>query len=347
AATGDDRLLHPILAGLFSFHVVNAELRTAERLGLELLNRGETLNDRIVLVDGHKTLMHVRYKLGKFEAAREHFERGMSLYQESPWPEVTVEHLDDPGPQLLFYGACALWVLGYPDRARQAAADAVTLGRQRGHHLSLVHAVYINGHLSELMDDWEGVQRSNEETVALSTEWGVSGILEPVARRERLVAVLLRCDAEQMEYKRQHPQPGFARPLHDAVLARAYGRQGAPEEGLQILEGSLAWSDETGSRFFDAEVYRTRAELLLLLGRMDEAEGSFSKALEVAREQKARMWELRAACGLAGLWRDQGRGAEAHGLLAPIYSWFSEGFGTRDLQVARALLDTLSPSPAV
>jgi tetratricopeptide (TPR) repeat protein len=260
--------------------VVNAELRTAERLGLELLTWGETLNDRIVLVDGHKTLMHVRYKLGKFEAAREHFERGMSLYQESPWPEVTVEHLDDPGPHLLFYGACALWVLGYPDRARQAAADAITLGRQRGHHLSLVHAVYINGHLSELMDDWEGVQRSNEETVALSTEWGVSGILEPVARRERLVAVALRCDAEQMEYKRQHPQPGFARPLHDAVLARAYGRQGAPEEGLQILEGSLAWSDETGSQFFDAEVYRTRAELLLLLGRMDEAEGSYGKALE-------------------------------------------------------------------
>ena len=345
AETGDDSLLHPILAGLFAFHVVNAELSTAERLGLELLTWGEALNDRILLVDGHKTLMHVRYKLGKFEAAREHFERGMSLYQESPWPEVTAEHLDDPGSQLLFYGACALWVLGYPDRARQAAADAITLGRQRGHHLSLVHSVYITGHLSELMDDWEGVQRSNEETVALATEWGVTGILEAVARRERLVAVALHCDAEQMEYKRQHPQPGFARSLHDAVLARAYGRQGAPGEGLRVLDGISAWADETGSRFFDAEVYRIRAELLLLMQRMDEAEGSYGKALEIAREQNARMWELRAACDLARLWRDQGRRAEAHGLLAPIYSWFSEGFSTRDLQVARALLDTLPPSP--
>jgi tetratricopeptide (TPR) repeat protein len=205
----------------------------------------------------------------------------------------------------------------------------------------------MSGHLAELMDDWESVQRANEATIALVTEWGLSGLRQQVALRERLVAVALRNDPEQMEYKRQHPQPGFARPLHDAVLARAYGRQGAPEEGLQILEGSLAWSDETGSQFFDAEVYRTHAELLLLLGRMDEAEGSFSKALEIAREQGARMWELRAACGLAGLWRDQGRRAEAHGLLAPIYSWFSEGFGTRDLQVARALLDTLSPSPTL
>jgi predicted ATPase len=75
-----EAIAHCTRAGLFSFHVVNAELRAAERLGLELLNWGETLNDRIVLVDGHKTLMHVRYKLGKFEAAREHFERGMSLY---------------------------------------------------------------------------------------------------------------------------------------------------------------------------------------------------------------------------------------------------------------------------
>ena len=73
--------------------------------------------------------------------------------------------------------------------------------------------------------------------------------------------------------------------------------------------------------------------------------GSYGKALAIAREQKARMWELRSACDLARLWRDQGRGAEAYGLLAPIYSWFNEGFGTRDLQVARALLDTISPSP--
>jgi class 3 adenylate cyclase/tetratricopeptide (TPR) repeat protein len=344
--TGDSSLLHPILAGLFAFHVVNAELSTAERLGLELLTWGETHNDRIPLVDGHKTLMHVRYKLGKFEAARKHFERGMSLYQESPWPEMTAEHLDDPGSQLLFYGACVLWVLGYPDRARQAAADAITLGRQRGHHLSLVHSVYIAGHLSELMDDWESVQRSNRETIALSTEWGLSGILEPVARRERLVAVALHCDPEQMEYKRRHPQPGFARSLHDAVLARAYGRRGEPEEGLRILEGTPAWADETGSRFFDAEVYRTRAELLLLTNRPDEAEQSYYKALETAREQKARMWELHAACGLARLWRDQGHPAEAHDLLAPIYSWFSEGFDTRDLQAAQVLLATLSMSPS-
>jgi hypothetical protein len=199
----------------------------------------------------------------------------------------------------------------------------------------------MSGHLSELMDDWEGVRKANEEVLALSLKWGLSGFPPEIGRRERLVAVALHCDPEQMAFKRLHPQPGFARSLHDAVLARAYGRRGEPEPGLRILEGSLAWAEQTGSRFFDAEVYRTRAELLLLAKRPAEAEQSCRKALETARDQKARMWELRAACDLASRWRDQGRLAEAHDLLAPIYSWFSEGFSTRDLQVARVVLDTL------
>jgi hypothetical protein len=111
--------------------------------------------------------------------------------------------------------------------------------------------------------------------------------------------------------------------------------------GTRVLESRFETHDTR-----TAPLVGRGEELERLARRMDEAEGSFSKALEVARKQKARMWELRAACDLAGLWRDQGRGAEAYGLLAPVYSWFSEGFGTRDLQVARALLDTLSPSPA-
>ena len=344
ADLGDDSLLHPIVEGLFAFHTTNAELRTAEKFGLELLRLGESRNETALQLNGHQALLNAYYKLGAFQEAQEHMERGISLYKERSWPEATIEYDLGLGPLLLVYGACTLWVLGYPDRARQAAADALILARQRGHHLTLAHATHMIGHLSELMDDWEGVRKANDETMALATEWGLSGIKEMVARRERLVAVALHCDPEQMEYKRQHPQPGFARSLHDAVLARAYGRRGQPEEGLRILEGTETWAAATGGRFFDAEVYRTRGELLLLTKRLDEAEHSYRRALEVAREQKARMWELRAACDFARRLRGQGRGAEAYNLLAPVYSWFSEGLDTRDLQVARALLDTLCPS---
>jgi predicted ATPase len=148
-----------------------------------------------------------------------------------------------------------------------------------------------------------------------------------------------------MEYKRSHPQPGFARSLHDGVLARAYGRRAAPEEGLRIIDESLAWTEETGSRFFNAELYRIRAELLLRAGRMDEAEGDYQKALQIACEQGARMWELRTACDLARLWSRQGRHRKARDLLAPVHGWFSEGFDIRELKRSKAQLESLSALP--
>ncbi len=348
AELGDERLMHPILVGLFGFHVVEAELRTAEGIGLDLLALGEVRNDRVLQVDGHKSLLNARYKRGKFAEAHEHFRRAVSLYEEGPWPAALIEQFDDPGPHLLVVGGCVLWVRGYPDQARRAVADAIAAGHRGGHHLSTGHAVHMSGHLAELMDDWDGVRKANEATMALATQWGLSGLRQQVARRERLVAVALHNDPEQMEYKRQHPQPGFARSLHDGVLARAYGRRSAPEKGLQVITESLAWAEETGSQFFDAELHRIRAELLLRMQRMDEAEGSYRRALEVAREQGARMWELRAACDLAPMLCNHERQAEAHDLLAPIHGWFTEGFDVDDLQRAKALLEGLSaatPSP--
>ena len=208
---GDERLMHPILVGLFLFHVNKAELRTAEKLGVELLALGDTRNDRVLQVDGHKTLLNARYKLGKFVAAQEHFERGMRLYEEDPWPAALLEQFDDPGPHLLVIGGCVLWVRGYPDRARRAVAAAIALGHRGGHHLSTAHAVHLSGHLAELMDDWDGVRKANETTMALATEWGLSGLRHQVSLRERLVAVAVHDDPEQMEFKRRHPQPGFAR----------------------------------------------------------------------------------------------------------------------------------------
>jgi class 3 adenylate cyclase/tetratricopeptide (TPR) repeat protein len=339
---GDERLMHPILVGLFFFHVNNAELRTAERLGVELLALGDAQKDRVLQVDGHKTLLNARYKLGKFVEAQEHFEQGVHLYEEDSWPPALIEQFDDPGPHLLVIGGCVLWVRGYPDRARRAVADAIALGHRGGHHLSTAHAVHMSGHLAELMDDWDGVQKANEATMVLATEWGLSGLRHQVALRERLVAVALHDDSEQMEYKRRHPQPGFARPLHDGVLARAYGHQGVPEEGLQVIKESLAWAEETGSQFFDAELHRVRAGLLLCMRHMGKAEQSYRKALEVARGQGAGMWELRAACDLAQMLRDHGRQAEARDLLTPVHGWFTEGFDVTDLQRAKALLE--SPS---
>jgi predicted ATPase len=125
-------------------------------------------------------------------------------------------------------------------------------------------------------------------------------------------------------------------------LAQAQGKAGHPEEGLTTLAGALAIVEETGERHWEAELYRLRGELLRMQGAEAEAETSFHKAIEVARRQQARSWELRVTASLCRLWQQQGRVDQARQMLAEIYGWFTEGFDTADLREARGLLEELS-----
>jgi predicted ATPase len=129
-----------------------------------------------------------------------------------------------------------------------------------------------------------------------------------------------------------------------ALLAEASAQVGQHEAGLTLLAEALALTNDRGERRWDAELYRLRGELLLVRSAEHEAEAetSFCQALNIARRQYAKSWELRAAMSLSRLWQRQGKRTEAHELLAPVYSWFTEGFDTADLQEAKALLEACS-----
>ena len=142
------------------------------------------------------------------------------------------------------------------------------------------------------------------------------------------------------------------RPYFLTLLAEGYGQAGATDEGLRLLAEALTLVNNTGERFYEAEMQRLQGEWLLQaqhqqpaladdLSRRAAAEASWRQALAVARRQQAKSLELRAAMSLAQLWQQQGKRAEAQGLLAPVYGWFREGFDTADLQEARTLLDVL------
>jgi predicted ATPase len=242
---------------------------------------------------------------------------------------------------MLLHGSFVAWVMGYPERARQLAVDTMVAARRSEQPYTITHCVYMLGHLAELQEDWEAVRQANEETVELATRWGFTGTLQLVARRIALVAVVLDEDEEQFHLKCQHRQPGFARTLHDVGLARMSGLLGNPEQGLILLKEALAFSEESASCFYDAEVYRTQGQLLASMGSYREAEVSYLRAVKTARLQSARMWELRAATDLSRLWTDQGNRRRAINLLGPLYDWFTEGFHVQDLQRAKTLLDEL------
>ena len=125
---------------------------------------------------------------------------------------------------------------------------------------------------------------------------------------------------------------------------RSYGKAGQWEDAQELLREALVLVEDTGERFWEAELYRLKGELLLrhTIPNEHQAAACFQQALDVARHQQAKSWELRAAMSLARLWQHQGKRAEADELLAPIYGWFTEGFDTADLQEAKAILEELS-----
>ena len=135
----------------------------------------------------------------------------------------------------------------------------------------------------------------------------------------------------------------LGRPHYLALLAEAYGTMEQPETGLTALTEALMLVDTTGERWYESECYRLKGELLLQQSsdHHAEAESAFHHALEIARNQQAKSFELRAATSLARLWQQQGKRQEAYDLLAPVYNWFTEGFDTADLQDAKALLEAL------
>ena len=152
------------------------------------------------------------------------------------------------------------------------------------------------------------------------------------------------------------------RPYFLALLAEAYGRGGQAEEGLTVLAEALLAVNKTEERWCEAELYRLKGTLTLQQFNVQgstfkvadprpltpdpqaeaDAEACFLKAIDIARQQSAKSWELRAVMSLSRLWQQRGKKAEAHDLLSEIYNWFTEGFDTKDLQDAKALLEELA-----
>ena len=138
------------------------------------------------------------------------------------------------------------------------------------------------------------------------------------------------------------------RPRWLALLVEAYGKGGQVEEGLTVLAEALAAVNRSEERMYEAELWRLRGELTLQASAQStessaqEAEGYFRKALAIARQQQAKSWELRASTRLARLWQQQDKREDARQLLAEIYGWFTEGFDTKDLQEAKALIEKLA-----
>jgi class 3 adenylate cyclase/predicted ATPase len=329
------------------YHVFRGEFDLARQLDEDLLRLSRRRNDSGGLVLGHYSSGRNLLFLGRFASSRSHLEEVLALYD--PISHRSLVHQGGIHPQVgsHAHSGIDLFCLGYPDQAVARTDVAIAEAQRLAHPPSLALSLDHGARLLTLVRGKTALGERADQLVAVATEHGFSQWRALGAIYRGWVKVVDGDVTEGMSLLRSGSTASRAAgmelwvPYHIALLARAYEIAGQVEEALTLLDDALQIAERTGERWFAAELNRQKGHLLLRRGHSEAAEELYRKALSVAAEQEAKLWELRAAVSLTRLRRDQGRRTEARDLLAPVYGWFTEGFDTPDLREAKTLLEAL------
>jgi class 3 adenylate cyclase/tetratricopeptide (TPR) repeat protein len=334
--------------GLSLHHTVRGELNQSLSVAEDMLRLGRQRNDAAGIVLGHASCGRNLMYLGRFSLSRPHLEEAVALYDPiSPSSHVHQIGMAPKAESLAFLGL--VWFcLGHPDQALAQSNASIEEVRRLAHPPSLCGMLSVGSMLLSLIGDDATLGERADELAAVATEQGFPVWCAHGAVYRGWAKVKNGNVAEGIALLRSGlsalPATGAKgwTPYYISFLSGAYEIAGQIDEAVTSLDDALRVAEMTGERWFEAELYRRKGELLLQQGHARAAEHLYRKALSIAREQEAKLWELRATASLARLRRDQGRHAEARDLLAPVYGWFTEGFDTPDLKEATALLDALT-----
>jgi class 3 adenylate cyclase/predicted ATPase len=334
--------------GQSRYHMYRGELDLALRLDEDLLRLSRQRNDSRGLVLGHNSSGRNLMLAGRFASSRSNLEEVLALYDPISHRSLIHQVGDDPHVTSQALLAIVLFCLGFPDQALARSSAAIAQARRLTHLPSLATSLTIGSRLLSLLGDNAALEERADEVIAIATQQGFPYWRAMGTICRGWVKVNNGDVTEGMSLLRTGSNAFRATgsemfvPHHVALLAKACEMAGQAEESLTLLDEALQIVDSTGDRFLEAELNRHKGQLLLRQGHTEAAEELYREALSIAREQEAKLWELRAAASLARLGRDQGRHSEARDLLAPVYGWFTEGFDTQDLKEAKALLDELA-----
>jgi predicted ATPase/DNA-binding winged helix-turn-helix (wHTH) protein/class 3 adenylate cyclase len=349
---GEPTQLYRVLWGFWWVYNARGDYQTMRALGEQLLNLAQGLRDPALLLEAHHALWTSLFSSGELAAARAHQEQGRLLYD--PQRHRTYASLysgHDPGVCCRYRAAPVLWLLGYPEQALASSQAALSLAQELDHPYSLTHALHWAAVLHHLRREVTLTQERAETAITIATAQGFSG--ESLLQANLLQGwALAACGhwEEGLAQLRQLLEASRGtrttrdRAYHLALLAEVSVQGGQSVTGLEALAEALLTLPTSGARWWEAEVHRLRGVLLLqnAMAQPEEAEACWQQALMVARRQQAKSLELRATMSLSRLWQQQGKRTAAYALLAPIYSWFTEGFETADLREAKVLLETLT-----
>ncbi len=346
AKLGNSPQIVPALFGMWRFYIGRGDCTITRDLGRQLLELGERADDMPAIVLGHYGLGFSLFCYGDLKEARVQLEDGYKLYDRNMRDDLSFRLGQDPGVACLSYCALALWVLGYCDQAKHTTQKALTLAEELSHPFSSAYALSLACQVYQHRGEVDELRKVSEAAISISREQGFSvWIASPTIFRGWVRAQQDNAieGAQEAHDAVQIVAAGMEmrRPYYLALVAECHLSAGHFAEARLILDEALAIVAETDEHWSEAELLRLTGEIE---ARDDaaRAETTFRRALDIARSQHARSWELRSATSLARLWREEGKAAAAETLLRPIHDWFTEGFETRDLRNARTLLDELS-----
>ena len=285
-------------------------------------------------------------------AALDHIEQLLNHYQVDVHRDLGLLYgAHDPGCCGLSNRAFILVMLGQLDQAEAESANALELSERLGHKPSIAHTCQFRGEYDIILNRPEKAEAFLTTCMSLSEKFSLAAYHNAADLMQGFVRVS-RGDVEAgvrqaetaLETLKSVPSRRFHLPIRMSIVGRAKAAAGDIEGALAIFESALEATLSTGEIWYEPETLRLKAEALLALPkpRTDEAEQCLRAAIVSSQKQDAKFWELRAATVLARIWARQGRRAEAHDLLAPIYGWFTEGFGNADVKDAATLLTELA-----
>jgi class 3 adenylate cyclase len=354
----DVREILPALWGIFLFHNVRSEYHLSLEVAQDALQRAQQLEDPALIVLAHRMMGPPLVQRGELQVASEHLEQVRRLYDPVRDRDSAQRHGTDLKVGGLAFLAQAALLRGYPDRALALAREALSHAQGLEHAYSVGYAQQWVAVIHFLRREPESSAQQAKSAMTLSEQHGFaqwSAYAKAHLGRSLIELGKIEEGASLIRVGLSDGMGigiGFNRTLNLASLAVGAAKVADWNEVMQQLDDALRQVDASGERWYEAEIHRLKGEFLVAqhgAAAAPRAELCFQQSIEIARHQGAKAWELRAATSLAQLWHSQGKRKEARDPLLSIYSWFTEGFDTKDLMEAKVLLEQLSAgaSPAL
>jgi len=340
---GEDAEQMEALLQLADFRFRRREYGVARELAQRVLGLAEPAKATAMVAGAHFVLGGISYWLGELETAREHLELAIALFGPGPFRNFGEAQYALAATSMLSW---TVLLLGFPAAALRKSRELLDAVRGLADPASLAETLLWEAPNHLILRDSRTCLERAEEALLIATEHGMR-LFAAIAAFYRGWALADEGRGEEglAEMSRALPtlEGIVATTMLYAFLADSYRKNGRPEEGLTAVATALRETERGGERTFEPELYGVKGELLLMRDPPDEAEAErcFRTAIDIARRQKARFYELRATSSLARLLKRQGKPDEARAMLSEIYNWFTEGFEFADLKDARALLEEL------